>query len=84
MQPYSILHFWFEKLTAKHHFVKDAALDAGALCELFAWRHGPGRLAEIIVLDQFSRSQEQVGWCGVCCEASIGPCFLWPQDLALN
>ena len=55
MQPYSILHFWFEKLTAKHHFVKDAALDAGALCELFAWRHGPGRLAEITVLDQFSR-----------------------------
>ena len=56
MQPYFILHFWFEKLTAKHHFVKDAALDAGALCELFAWRHGPGRLAEIIVLDQFSRN----------------------------
>lgn len=67
MQPYFILHFWFEKLTAKHHFVKDAALaetirtrlsdtlDARALCDLFAWRHGPGRLAEITVLDQFSR-----------------------------
>ena len=69
MQPYSILHFWFEKLTAKHHFVKDAALDetirarfgdmleAAARCELFEWRATPeGRLAEIIVLDQFSRN----------------------------
>jgi len=27
MQPQSILHFWFEELTAKQHFVKDAALD---------------------------------------------------------
>ena len=27
MQPQSILHFWFEELTPKQHFVKDAALD---------------------------------------------------------
>jgi uncharacterized protein (DUF924 family) len=36
-------------------------LEAGSRCELFGWRnsmdHGPaGRLAEIIVLDQFSRN----------------------------
>ena len=69
MQPQSILHFWFEELTPKQHFVKDAALDesirarfgdtleAAARCELFAWRAtAEGRLAEIIVLDQFSRN----------------------------
>ena len=69
MQPQPILHFWFEELTSKQHFVKDAALDetirarfgdtleAAAQCELFAWRAtAEGRLAEIIVLDQFSRN----------------------------
>jgi len=69
MQPQSILHFWFTELTAKQHFVKDAALDetirtrfgttleAAAQCELFTWRtSAEERLAEIIVLDQFSRN----------------------------
>ncbi len=69
MQPQSILYLWFEELTAKQHFVKDTALDetirtrfgdtleAAARCELFAWRAtAEGRLAEIIVLDQFSRN----------------------------
>jgi len=69
MRPEPILHFWFEELTAKQHFVKDAALDnsirtrfgatleAAAKGELFAWRAtAEGRLAEIIVLDQFSRN----------------------------
>ncbi len=69
MRPPQILLFWFEELTPKQHFVKDAALDetirakfgstleAAARCELFAWRATPeGRLAEIIVLDQFSRN----------------------------
>jgi uncharacterized protein (DUF924 family) len=69
MQPDAILHFWFEELTEKQHFAKDAALDAlmvqrfGALleraarCDLFGWRATPaGRLAEIILLDQFSRN----------------------------
>ena len=69
MSAQAILHFWFEELTAKQHFVKDAALDesirarfgdtleAAARCELFAWRAtNEGRLAEIIVLDQFSRN----------------------------
>ena len=69
MQPQSILHFWFTELTPKDHFAKDAALDeairsrfgatleAAAQCELFAWRATPeGRLAEVLVLDQFSRN----------------------------
>ena len=69
MQPQTILHFWFKELTDKQHFAKDAALDeairirfgatleAAARCELFGWRATPeGRLAEIIVLDQFSRN----------------------------
>lgn len=69
MQPHPTLHFWFQELAPKQHFVKDPALDetirtrfgdtleAAARCELFAWRATPeGRLAEIIVLDQFSRN----------------------------
>ena len=69
MQAHDILHFWFEELTARQHFVKDTALDetirtrfgatleAAAQCELFGWRtSAEGRLAEIIVLDQFSRN----------------------------
>jgi uncharacterized protein (DUF924 family) len=69
MHAQVVLHFWFEELTPKQHFMKDAALDAtigkrfgetleaAARCELFAWRTtAEGRLAEIIVLDQFSRN----------------------------
>ena len=69
MQAQNILHFWFDELTDKQHFAKDAALDeivrtrfgdaleAAVRCELYAWRATPeGALAEIIVLDQFSRN----------------------------
>ncbi len=69
MKPTDILHFWFTELSPKQHFDKDAALDdtirtrfgatleAAARCELFTWRATPeGRLAEIVVLDQFSRN----------------------------
>ena len=69
MQANDILRFWFEELTEKQHFTKDTALDAlirtrfgdtleaAAQCELYAWRSTPqGALAEIIVLDQFSRN----------------------------
>jgi uncharacterized protein (DUF924 family) len=69
MQAQDILHFWFEELTPKQHFVKDVVLDetiltrfgdtleAAGKCALFAWRATvEGRLAEIIVLDQFSRN----------------------------
>lgn len=68
-QTTDILHFWFESLTDKQHFAKDTALDAtmrerfgttleaAARCELFAWRDSAeGRLAEILVLDQFTRN----------------------------
>ena len=69
MPPQSVIHFWFTELTPQQHFFKDAALDesirtrfgptldAAARCELFPWRATPeGRLAEILVLDQFSRN----------------------------
>jgi len=69
MHPHTILHFWFAELTPKQHYAKDAALDeairtrfgatleGAARCELFAWRATPeGRLAEVVVLDQFSRN----------------------------
>ena len=69
MQAQDILNFWFIELDGKQRFAKDAALDAamrerfGALLqaaargELFAWRgSASGRLAEIILLDQFSRN----------------------------
>lgn len=69
MTPESILHFWFEELSAPQHFAKDAALDAAiarrfgatlqaaASGELSGWRQSArGRLAEIVVLDQFSRN----------------------------
>ena len=69
MTPADILNFWFEELTPKQWWVKDPELDAriqqrfgeiharACLSELFAWRESPeGRLAEIIVLDQFSRN----------------------------
>jgi uncharacterized protein (DUF924 family) len=69
MQATNILSFWFNELSPKQHFAKDAALDAaigrrfGATLEaatrgeLAPWRAtAAGRLAEIIVLDQFSRN----------------------------
>jgi len=64
-----ILRFWFGELSTKQHFTKDAKLDAlihmrfaethraASRGELYEWRATPeGRLAEIIVLDQFSRN----------------------------
>lgn len=68
--PYQqVLQFWFSELTAKDWFRKDEKLDqmiterferllqAAGACELYDWRQTPdGRLAEIIVLDQFSRN----------------------------
>lgn len=67
--PRQVLHFWFDGLTPKQWFLKDGDLDreitdrfgatlaAGARCELWLWRESvEGRLAEILVLDQFSRN----------------------------
>ena len=64
-----ILNFWFEEITPAQWWKKDDAFDAllverflglhgqASLGELFAWRTSPeGRLAEIILLDQFSRN----------------------------
>lgn len=64
-----VIHFWFHDLNDKQRFAKDHALDAtlldrfgatlhaAARGELFGWRATPvGRLAEIVVLDQFSRN----------------------------
>jgi uncharacterized protein (DUF924 family) len=69
MQAQDILRFWFEELTPKQHYVKEAALDerirshfgdtldAASRCELYTWRAtAQGRLAEIVVLDQISRN----------------------------
>ena len=64
-----ILKFWFEEIEPAAWWKKDHAFDAllierfsglhtrASRCELFEWRGEPkGRLAEIIVLDQFSRN----------------------------
>ena len=69
MKYQEILKFWFDELTPQQHFKKDPQLDESiksrfsaihsqARCaELFSWRQTPeGSLAEIIVLDQFSRN----------------------------
>lgn len=65
----AVLDFWFEELTPAQWFKKDPELDGtifqrfgelharAAQCECYAWRSSAhGRLAEIIVLDQFSRN----------------------------
>jgi len=69
MHVQHILSFWFVELDNKQRFAKDAALDAlmrerfgphlqaAVRGELWHWRtDAAGRLAEIIVLDQFSRN----------------------------
>jgi uncharacterized protein (DUF924 family) len=67
--PTNILHFWFEQIDRALWFKKDADFDQlllerfgaihaqASLGELSGWRdNAHGRLAEIIVLDQFSRN----------------------------
>lgn len=69
MQAVDVLKFWFGELQPSQWFASDpeldrvirqkfdATLESAAQCELDAWRTNPaGRLAEIIVLDQFSRN----------------------------
>jgi uncharacterized protein (DUF924 family) len=64
-----VLKFWFEELSPQQWWEKDNALDKciqarfegihkqASKCELYGWRNSAkGRLAEIIVLDQFSRN----------------------------
>jgi uncharacterized protein (DUF924 family) len=65
----AVLDFWFEELGSDAWFAKSDDVDAlirlrfaathraACACELSGWRvDGAGRLAEIIVLDQFSRN----------------------------
>jgi uncharacterized protein (DUF924 family) len=64
-----VIRFWFEEIDESQWWTKDAAFDdliakrfsavhaRARNCELFDWRSVPqGRLAEVIVLDQFSRN----------------------------
>ena len=64
-----VLGIWFTEITPEQWWRKSAELDrtitlrfgrtheAAARCELYEWRNSArGRLAEIIVLDQFSRN----------------------------
>lgn len=64
-----IIHFWFEEIEVADWWKKDLGFDQllktrfsdvhqqASRCELFTWRESAqGRLAEIIVLDQFSRN----------------------------
>jgi len=65
----AIIEFWFNEITPKQWFIKDLSFDqmikdrfsevhnAATAGELFSWRETvEGCLAEIIVLDQFSRN----------------------------
>lgn len=65
----AVLNFWFNEITPAQWWAKDEAFDRqiaqhftgvlqrAASGELFRWRQtAKGRLAEIIVLDQFSRN----------------------------
>lgn len=67
--PSTVLDFWFKEIKPEQWWKKDEQFDqmvrsrfqsmhqAAAACELSVWRETPGgRLAEIIVLDQFSRN----------------------------
>jgi uncharacterized protein (DUF924 family) len=69
MTPADILDFWFSALKPAQWFKASSALDdlirakfsaahlAASRCETYSWRDtAAGRLAEIIVLDQFSRN----------------------------
>lgn len=64
-----VLNFWFSEISPSQWWIKDASFDEhikqrfgdlhrqASQCELFEWRaEAKGRLAEIIVLDQFSRN----------------------------
>lgn len=64
-----ILDFWFQEIEPAQHWKKDSEFDQmitqrfGGMhrqardCELYDWRRtARGRLAEIIILDQFSRN----------------------------
>ena len=68
----TFLQFWFHEISSAQRWKADPAFDRVIVerfsevhaqanrCELFEWRKEPkGRLAEIIVLDQFSRNMHR-------------------------
>ena len=78
----TVLSFWFTELTPEQWWIKDEALDQrirerfsdthaqAARCELFSWRRtAKGRLAEVIVLDQFSRNMFRDSPAAFSCDA---------------
>lgn len=69
MKSSEIIKFWFDEIPSKNWWIKDSDFDndlqerflhiyeKAVRCELFSWRmSAEGRLAEIIVLDQFARN----------------------------
>lgn len=67
--PNDVIRFWFGEIKPNQWWARDAEFDealtarfgethnAATRCELYGWREQPaGRLAEVIVLDQFSRN----------------------------
>ena len=77
-----VLHFWFQETLPEQWWAVDADFDAriaqrftalhtrAAAAELSAWRStAQGRLAEIIVLDQFSRNMHRGTAAAFACDA---------------
>ena len=69
MNYQDVISFWFEEIESKNWWMKNKEFDQvirkrfmpvhskAIRCELFEWRDEPlGRLAEIILLDQFTRN----------------------------
>ena len=67
--PDAVIAFWFREITPKQWWARSDEFDqlittrfgalhtAASRCERFEWRNtATGRLAEVIVLDQFSRN----------------------------
>ncbi len=81
MEPDAVLNFWFDELRPAQWFRSTPKIDqrirdrfgdlheAARVCELAAWRGRPeGRLAEIIVLDQFSRQIHRASALAFACD----------------
>jgi len=83
VSPTDIIRFWFEEIEPAQWWKKDLKFDreimarfgathrAASLGELEAWREtAEGRLAEIIVLDQFSRNIHRDSPLAFACDAT--------------
>ncbi len=69
MSATAVIQFWFEEIEPKQRFQRDSEFDQlvcsrflslhkqARICELYSWRERPlDSLAEVLVLDQFSRN----------------------------